>query len=1189
MADVVIGSIAGKIVAILGSQATETVGKLWGLEHELKALKNTVSTLRAVLHHAEEQYYQSSQVKDWVEKLKDALYDAEDVLEEFNIEALQPKLRGHKKMTKEVKTFFSSSNQLAFKLKMGYKVRAVRESIEAIKADKGFYLEERPVNSEAERERRKRRDTHSFVPEGYIIGRDADKETVKGFLMDSNMKEPISILPIVGIGGLGKTALAQSVYNDEMVGNWFELKMWVCVSDDFDWIKIVKNIIVCGKNERPIEDTMEPLQRKLREKIDGKRYLLVLDDLWNIEQETWLSLKTLLGGGARGSKILITTRLLRVVKIIGTTSPYCLKDLSESASVDLLMQMACREEDERQDSEMLAIATEIVRKCSGVPLVIRTIGGLLLFKESKHEWSQFKDNELPDVFQRKDHIKSVLKLSYDHLPSHLKQCFAFCSLFPKDYEMKKQTLIGLWMAEGFIQPSNGGQHLEDIAHGYFMDLLWSNFFQDLKKEPFSNEETCKMHDLMHDLACLVAGNEYSVASDDTKSIHERTRHISYGSTFNLMGKLSILCLKASALRTFLSTANSYHEEREPASEDLCQLIQNFKRLRILDLHSTKLKKVPRSIYKLKHLTYLDLSNNRTLKRLPNSITRLQNLQTLNLDDCDALEELPSDIRKLVNLRNLSINYCWKLSYMPHGLGELSSLQRLSYFILPKDRARAKNYCRLGELKGLNNIRGELLIENLKYVTNAEVECRDANLMGKHSLESLLLNWSDINTDDTVIANRDEALWDGLRPPSNLQKLTIARYEGENFPRWMMDDLIYSLPHLVKVSLTHCERCKRLPPLGQLPHLKSLFICQLTEFEDIKWDQLSPSTASFPSLSVLNIYFWEKLKAISLTPSDQFPNLSILKIYGCEKLEAIPLTPHLEDLCLIKANGALLINRMMLGLNKLKRLNIQDTKFPECLPEEGFQSLTSLESVEMEKCHQLTSLSQGMRHLSSLVDLSILDCEELDISKDESGNILDFHGGLPSLWSLRISCLPKLESLPQWILQLRNLECLKISDCPNFKALSEQIEKCEELDISKDENGNILDFHGGLLSFRSVEIYKLPKLTSLPQWLLQARNLERLEIWECPNLKDIPEQIEALQSLQNLDIIGCNSLTSFPEAMRRLTSLTYLRIYNCGELEESCKRQAGEDWDKIAHIPNILIKPYFYSLKVCGDLVSQIFT
>ncbi|KAF8026206.1 hypothetical protein BT93_F2878 [Corymbia citriodora subsp. variegata] len=902
MAEAGIISIAENIVANLAPQALKQVGKFCGLKHELEVLRNSVLTLQAVLDDAEEKYYQNRQIQVWLEKLKDAFCEAQDMLEEFDIEAMRRDIRGRYVMCGEVRTFFSSSNQLAFKLKMIYQIRAVRERIEAIKADRGFHLDERP-----KREWVKREETHSFIHEEDIIGRDDDKEMVKKFLLDSNVKEDVSILPIVGIGGLGKTALAKYVYGDSK----FDLKMWVCVSDDFDVQKIVKKMLACVKKEEPTEVTMELLQSKLRAEIDGKKYLLVLDDVWDVMPETWLSLKTLLVGGARGSKILITTRLPLVAEIIGTARPHFLGGLSDSASLKLLMQMAGRKI-ELQDSNMLAIGQEIVRKCFGVPLVVRTIGSLLFFKKTKPEWLYFKDYELPEVSQREKHIMSVLRLSYDHLPSHLKQCFALCSLFPKDYKMDKQILVDLWVAEGFIQ-SNGSGHVEDIAHEYFMDLLWRNFFHDYEKDIW-DKYTCKMHDLMHDLACLVAGNGCWAAWDGTKSIHERTRHISYGLTFNLRDVLPISSLKASALRTILSTI-TYREERdqiehkESTSEaDLCQLIQNFKRLRVLDLRSTKVEKVPRSICELKYLTYLDRSCNRTLKRLPNSITRLQSLQTLNLDDCYALEELPSDIRKLVSLRNLNIDYC-SIRYMPHGLGELSSLHRLTRFILPIDKAGAKNYCGLGELNGLNNIRGSLVIENLGFVTDVETESNDANLKGKHFLESL------------------------------------------------------------------------------------------------------------------------------------------------------------------------------------------------CLPEECFQSLTSLESLYMRGCNRLTSLSRGMRHLTSLVDLSIGQCEELDISKDERGNVLDFHG-LHSLRSVEIYNLPKPASLPQWLLRAINLERLYIWQCGNLKDIPEQIE--------------------ALRSLRWLKIERCRSLTSLPEGMRRLTSLTDLEIMDCPELKercerDVGEDWDKIKHIPNIRI------------------------------------------------------------------------
>ncbi|KAF8038061.1 hypothetical protein BT93_B0805 [Corymbia citriodora subsp. variegata] len=873
MAEAVIIGIAGEITVNLVPQALKKVGKLWGIKHDLEVLGDIVSTIRAILNDAEEQYYHSHQIQVWLEKLKDTLYDAQDVLEEFNMEAMRRELRGFNEMIKEIRTFFSNSNQLAFKLKMSSKVKEVRERIEAINASRRIHLEERPVDLRVKREWRKREETHSFVCKGDIRGRDDDKKTIMEFLSDSNVNENVSILPIVGIGGLGKTALAQFVFNDETVSKQFNLKMWVCVSNDFDMKKILKNIITCAKKKEPTEAMMEQLQSELREEIDGKRYFLVLDDLWNVERETWQSLQTLLLGGARGSKILITTRLPLVANITSTAPPHLLCGLSESASLDLLMHMACQKKEAMQDPDMLAIGNEIVRKCSGVPLVVRTVGSLLFFKKTKLEWLHFKDDELPQVSQSEDNINKVLRLSYDHLPSHLKQCFGFCSLFPKDYEIKKQTLVDLWMAEGFIKQSNKSQHLEDIACGYFKDLLWRNFFQDYQED----KETCKMHDLMHDLVCLVAGIE--------------TRHVSCDSTSsNLMDKLITSCLKAIALRTILSTIDP--SDMLWTSEQIClhRLIQSFKRLRILDMHATYVEKVPRSICMLKHLTYLDLSYNNALKRLPNSITRLQNLQTLNLSWCDNLEELPRGIRKLVNLRNLDIDHCSKLSYLPRGLGELSFLHRLTRFILPKDKTRVKNYCRLAELNGLNNIRGSLHIENLGSVTDAVAESKAMNLIG--------------NPDDAIIGNRDEALLNGLRPHSNLQKLTIWGYKGERFPKWMIDSLVSSLSNLVEVCFYNCRRCKHLPPLGQLPHLKALEIWELTELEYIKLDHSSNFTISFP-------------------------NLLTLSINRSEKLKAMPRAPYLEDLDLIKVDPAL-INHM-LGLNKLKRLRIESMESLERLP------------------------------------------------------------------------------------------------------------------------------------------------------------------------------------------------------------------------------------------------------------------
>jgi hypothetical protein len=201
----------------------------------------------------------------------------------------------------QVRIFFSQSNKLKYGIKMGHKIKAVRERLDNMAADQiKFGFIERPIGTQFEH--RKREDTHSFVPEKEVIGRGDERKAIKELLLDSDVKENVSIIPIVGIGGLGKTTLAQFVYNDEEVKKHFELRMWVCVSDPFDVKIIVQTIVECVIGRRPESFEMDFLQCQLRAKIDGKRYLLVLDDVWNENRGTWLDLEKLLSGGLKGSK-----------------------------------------------------------------------------------------------------------------------------------------------------------------------------------------------------------------------------------------------------------------------------------------------------------------------------------------------------------------------------------------------------------------------------------------------------------------------------------------------------------------------------------------------------------------------------------------------------------------------------------------------------------------------------------------------------------------------------------------------------------------------------------------------------------------------------------------------------------------------------------------------------------------------
>ncbi|XP_050283822.1 putative disease resistance protein RGA4 [Quercus robur] len=458
MAEGALFSVAKGITEKASNLLAQEIVLLWNLKDDMEKLNDTVLTISAVIQDAEEKQQHNNQVRVWLKRLNDALYEADDLLDDISTEALRREVMTRNKKAKEVRIFFSKSNQLAFVLKMGHKVKAMNERLDAIKNAKGFHLDERPVETQVGGYRV--RETHSFVCTEEVIGRDNDKEEIIKILLDPNVEESVLILPIVGLGGLGKTTLAQLVFNDEKIQNRFEQKLWVCVSDDFEVKVIVKKILECAKNNKPECLELNTLINELNKEIDGKRYLLVLDDVWNEDPHKWFELKKLLMVGARGCRILVTTRINIVAETTQTVQPYRLKGLDDEKSWSLFKRFASAKGQDLANSLIKAIGMEIIARCKGVPLAIRTLGSVLYFKNPEKEWLSFKVNELSKLAQKENDILSTLKLSYDHLPSYLKQCFAYCCLFPKDFKIHKTTWIQMWMAQGFIRSSSLDQCLK---------------------------------------------------------------------------------------------------------------------------------------------------------------------------------------------------------------------------------------------------------------------------------------------------------------------------------------------------------------------------------------------------------------------------------------------------------------------------------------------------------------------------------------------------------------------------------------------------------------------------------------------------------------------------------------------------------------------------------------------------------
>ncbi|XP_050260788.1 disease resistance protein RGA2-like [Quercus robur] len=1129
MADAILYGVVQTIIESLGSSTLNQIGSIWGVNDELEKMKNTISTIQAVLEDAEEQQVKNHQVKDWLMKLRDAAFDADDLLSEFTTHVLQQEVMDGHKIVKKVRTFLSSSNQLVFGNEMAGKLSAMRERFNDIAKDRNnFQLIERPLETRA---MSRERETHSFVRDKEVIGREEDKKAIIGLLQDSDVKADVSFISIVGIGGLGKTTLAQYVYNDKIVKAHFELKIWVCVSEVFDVKTIVENIIISATRKKPESLIMEHLQIELREILNQKMYLLVLDDVWNENEETWGKLRTLLLDGKRGSKVVITTRTKLVAHITSPMSQYSLKGLSEDQSWSLLEQMAFEEGQETIKTNFKAIGMDIVKKCKGVPLAIKIIGRVLNHKKTEAEWSYIKNIELTKVPKLKDGIMPVLKLSYDHLPPHLKCCFAYCSLFPKDYLIDKLTLIQLWIAQGFIQSPDENILLVDVADDYFKELLWRSFFQEAKEDE-GMIRGFKMHDLIHDLAQYVSEIDCTLVDSNAKNVKEKGHHLSfpfYNVSF-FEENLSKL-VKANKIRTFILAYNNWAYGQGIIKEStLEKLISSFRYLRALDLHGLNMKMLPDTIGTLMHLKYLDLSSNdievlpssitklvnlQTLKlclckklrelpvdiqkmvslkhldvsskdfnsndieALPSSIAKLVNLQTLKLCKCRKLRELPVDIQKLISLKHLDLEDCENLTHMPLGLGQLTSLQTLNLFVLSEDPVGSSKHCGgPAELNKLNDLRGKLVIKNLARVKDATPEFQAANLKEKQHLSELKLRWNP-EGDDGVDAGDDENSMDSLQPHESLKSLEVDGYMGVRVSSWLS-----FLTNLVELTIRNCKKCQYLPPLYQLPSLRVLDIWNMDGLEYMTEGDMN-----------------DEISASLASPSTFFPSLQTLSLGNCHNLKG-----------------------WWRSVDK------------------GNEATTTSTISSSSSSSSTNHYHQHMPYFPRLSSLILREC-------------------------------PKMTSMPLF----PNLEGRLLLKNSSWKALEETIEMNNRggraSSFPSSSSSSSSSFSPPLSKLKYLQLWGIPEeLESLPEeWFKNLTSLATLTIGGCPNLTSLPEGISHLTSLQSLDIEGCTNLTSLPEGMSHLTSLQTLDIRGCSpQLMQRCEKEKGEDWDKISHIPNLRI-------------------
>ncbi|KAL5980129.1 hypothetical protein ACLOJK_036596 [Asimina triloba] len=642
-----------------------------------------------------------------------------------------------------------------------------------------------------------------------------------------------------------------------------------------------------------------------------------------------------------------------------------------------------------------------------------------------------------------------------------------------DYDFRQEKLVQLWVAHGFIRPEEG-KKIEDTGSDYFNDLLLRSFFQ-----PSSFIEiNYKMHDLYHDLAQFISGDEcFQMVHDNSHSTLRKTRHLSY-----IVGARELINFEpfyeSKGLRTFLLIQNF----RDISEKVPCDMFERLRFLRVLDLSSIKITELPNSIGNLKHLRYLNLSSTK-IKELPKSISSIHNMQTLLLSNCCNLVVLPNEMRKLINLLHLDLRWCYNVLSMPPQIGRLTSLQTLPRFVVSRERERG-----IAELKKLTHICGDLSIEKLENVAETE-DARQANLKNKPFIDRLYLVWSKDRDQSLKNAGVEEEVAEGLQPHPTLKTLEFSGYLGIHFPSWMtkMDML---LSNLTTLRLHHCIRCSILPPLGRLPSLCCLEINGLEEVKQMGCE-LSDVAGGFPSLKNLRLEGMLNLEHWHESQEGHFPCLENLHILNCPQLRQIPYSPLAKLACLGIRGCASLVS--LPPLSSLKKLRLDYLANLEEWCDVWEANFPHLQQLTIHNCPKVKPWPST---LPVITELDVFHCEGFDdlpflpsLCKLDLGGhserLLKSVSCLTSLSSLTINNIPRLTSMPQGMLPaLTQLKDLRIYNCYELVTLQD-----EDLPSTLTH----LIFLGCL------------GLKSLPRGLHALTSLQELRIDDCPNVMTLPEE------------------------------------------------------------------------------------
>nr|UBY06853.1 NBS-LRR disease resistance protein [Dasypyrum villosum] len=1027
-----------------------------------------------------------------------------------------------------------------------------------------------------------------------LFGRDrVMKSIIHDITMGQYCDKGLTVLPVVGPGGMGKTTLIQHIYNNQQVQNRFPVRIWICVSFSFNLDKVLEQI---KRDTLPVEgeNGCSTTQELIEHRLKYKRFLLVLDDIWQFtDVDDWKKLLLILGKSQeKGSMILVTTRFQEIAKTVGATGHSIqLNGLEPEEFRKLFLVYVF--DDGQCPGNKLHLLDKIMEKLKGSPLAAKTVGRLLRTDPSMGHWRRVLNSEEWETDN--NGIMSALKLSYDFLPFHLQRCFFYSALFPEDYRFRRHELISLWVGLDILTPCGQNPTFEGGLR-ILNDLVIHGFFRE---EETYGDPRYVMHDLLHELALKVASHDclsLRLPNAGSVKIQPTTRHLSI-STENLREYDAVSAEKLKSelekLKTILKvehlqTLMLFGEIDEGFVKIFGHFLGEANALRVLHLPNMlcPVESMLQNFSGLVHLRYLSLGTYERQMHLPLNISRFYHLRILNLKWWKGSCDLPDDMSNLAKLCHFYTPSDGELHSDICNVGKLKLLEELKVFRVNK---REEGFGPK-ELEHLTKLR-ELGIYNLEKIPTEE-EAAQAKLMEKKYLRRLTLCWD--HKRSSVEPSVEAAVLESLQPHEDLEVLCIRGHEGTSCPTWLGDEFaveaLQSLwldgvswevfPSLGK-ALDLCElRLVGIAGLKEVILEKSF--CRLIKLELIglgnfeNWvfpaeqasslvgDLLPPDAHMFPLLQVLIIRKCSKLLGFPfsnhISSPDWFPKLQELEICDCPEffLSVIPMS-WIESLrhvliwrvkllqkleCSKSSDG---VNLLIEGTGDLHRID-------QVLV---FDKETSLVKLTLERCPPLE-----LKHLLMLTSLRTL------IVKYSVGLVGSLGGGQSDVeWQLPVEYIKIWGSegnigkeLTDLLPHLPKLSELEIWKCKNIKKLvvggdvQQATSEASEMGggeitaaAAEVEDDRVLFFPPHLCDCPELVLVDPPTLVPGGGGLQALRSLQRLTIRWSPKFLSTFFFSRHLfpSSLQFLDFAGVEGMGTL-EPLSNLSSLTTLELMHCGE-------------------------------------------